>query len=188
MNVQRSDLLPGVILIEPRVFRDDRGYFLETWSRQRYQEAGLPADFVQDNLSYSKAGVLRGLHYQHPTAQGKFVSVLRGEVFDVAVDIRRGSPTFGKWEGFVLSAENGRQLYVPEGFAHGFVVTSEDALFSYKCTAPYDPAAEGSVAWDDPALGISWPVSAPTLAAKDRAAPRLGDIPPDRLPGLETSP
>lgn len=174
--------LPGVLLFEPRIFRDDRGYFLETWSRSRYADAGLPSDFVQDNLSCSRRGVLRGLHYQHPRAQGKFVSVLRGEVFDVAVDIRAGSPTFGQWEGFALSAENGRQLYVPEGYAHGFVVTSEDALFSYKCTAPYDPSSEGSVAWDDPELGISWPVAAPILAAKDAAAPCLRAIPEGRLP------
>jgi dTDP-4-dehydrorhamnose 3,5-epimerase len=174
--------LPGVVILEPRIFRDDRGYFYETWSRQRYADAGLPADFVQDNVSYSIHGVLRGLHYQHPTAQGKLVSVLRGEVFDVAVDIRQGSPTFGKWEGVTLSAENGRQFYVPEGFAHGFVVTSPDAIFSYKCTGPYDPKAEGSVLWDDPAIGINWPVSSPILAPKDAAALRLADIPADRLP------
>lgn len=174
--------LPGVLLIEPRIFRDDRGYFLETWSRQRYAEAGLPRDFVQDNLSYSRKGVLRGLHYQHPTEQGKFVTVLRGEVFDVAVDIRRGSPTFGQWEGFTLSADNGRQLYVPEGYAHGFMVTSEDALFSYKCTAPYDPPSEGSVAWDDPDLAIAWPLDGAILAEKDRVAPRLRAIAEGRLP------
>lgn len=184
MNVLPTRL-PGVLLIEPRIFRDDRGYFFETWSRARYQALGLPADFVQDNLSYSRKGVLRGLHYQYPTAQGKFVSVLRGEVFDVAVDIRRGSPTFGQWEGFTLSAENGRQLYVPEGYAHGFMVTSDDALFSYKCTAPYDPSSEGSIVWDDPDLAIAWPLAGPILAAKDRAAPRLNGIADDRLPRYE---
>lgn len=181
MNVLPTRL-PGLVLIEARIFRDDRGHFLETWSRERHRAAGLPADFVQDNFSCSRKGVLRGLHYQHPTAQGKFVSVLRGEVFDVAVDIRAGSPTFGQWEGFALSAENGRQLYVPEGFAHGFLVTSDDALFGYKCTAPYDPPSEGSILWDDPDLAIDWPARAPTLAAKDRAAPRLKDVPADRLP------
>ena len=181
MNVKPTRL-PGVLLIEPRVFRDDRGYFFETWSRARYAEAGLPADFVQDNLSVSRAGVLRGLHYQHPTAQGKLVGVLRGEVFDVAVDIRAGSPTFGRWEGFLLSAENGRQLYVPEGFAHGFAVTSDEAIFSYKCTAPYDPSSEGSVRWDDPDLAIDWPVRSPALAPKDAAAPSLAEVPADRIP------
>ena len=174
--------LPGILLIEPRIFRDERGYFFESWSRARYQALGLPADFVQDNVSCSRHGVLRGLHYQQPNAQGKFVSVLRGEVFDVAVDIRVGSPTFGQWEGFTLSAENGRQLFVPEGYAHGFVVTSEDAIFSYKCTAPYDPSSEGSVVWDDPDVGITWPVSTPILAAKDAAARRLQNISDARLP------
>ncbi len=180
--------LPGVVVLEPRVFRDDRGFFVETWNRARYAEAGLPADFVQDNLSGSAPGVLRGLHYQHPAGQGKLVRVLRGEVFDVAVDIRAGSPTFGRWAGFVLSAENGRQLYVPEGFAHGFVVTSDGALFSYKCTAPYDPPSEGSILWDDPDLAIAWPVRSPVLAAKDRDAPRLRDVPADRLPRYEPAP
>lgn len=174
--------LPGVVIIEPRVFRDERGYFVETWNQRRYAELGLPPEFVQDNLSYSTAGVLRGLHYQHPQAQGKLVSVLRGEVFDVAVDIRRGSPTFGRWVGVPLSAENGRQLYIPGGFAHGFAVTGKDAIFSYKCTDFYDPASEGSILWDDPDIAIAWPVRDARLSPKDAAAPRLRDVDPARLP------
>lgn len=183
MKITETEL-PGVLVLEPRVFRDDRGYFLESWNQARYAEAGLPAAFVQDNLSYSTRGVLRGLHYQHPAAQGKLVCVLAGEVFDVAVDIRRGSPTFGRWVGVTLSAENGLQMYVPEGYAHGFLVTSESALFSYKCTRPYRPSDEGIVLWDDPDLGIAWPSAAPRLAPKDATAPRLRDIPHDRLPRL----
>jgi dTDP-4-dehydrorhamnose 3,5-epimerase len=174
--------LPGVIIVELPVYRDARGHFLETWRRARYAEAGLPAEFVQDNISYSTRGVLRGLHYQWPHPQGKLLTVLRGEVFDVAVDLRAGSPTFGRWEGVTLSAENARQLYIPEGFAHGFVVTGDDALVSYKATESYRPECDAAIAWDDPALGIAWPVADPTLSAKDRAAPRLADVPAGRLP------
>ena len=175
--------LPGVMVIEPRVFRDDRGYFLETWSDAAYGPAQLPTRFLQDNLSYSAVGVLRGLHYQFPTPQGKLVSVVRGQVFDVAVDIRVGSPTFGQWVGETLTAENGRQLYIPEGFAHGFVVTgTEPASFAYKCTAGYDPTGQCSVLWDDPDIGIVWPAEAPLLSPKDGDAPRLRDISEDRLP------
>ena len=182
MNVTETSL-PGVLLIEPRVFRDDRGYFLETWSTAAFGPRGLPTTFHQDNLSYSAVGVLRGLHYQFPTAQGKLVSVTRGEVYDVAVDIRVGSPTFGRWVGATLTAANGHQLWIPEGFAHGFVVIgSEPASFAYKCTTGYDPAGQCSVVWDDPDIGIEWPGSAPLLAPKDRDAPRLRDIPADRLP------
>src|SRR5262245_47186665 len=144
MNVIETELA-GVVILEPKVFRDDRGFFLETWNCQRYEASGMPARFVQDNLSHSKRGVLRGLHYQYPNGQGKLVSVLLGEVFDVAVDIRKGSPTFGRWVGVTLSAENKRQLFVPAGFAHGFLVTSDYALFSYKCTEYYQPKEEGSV-------------------------------------------
>lgn len=189
MNVIETDL-PGVLVIEPRVFRDARGYFVESWNRARYAAAGLPTDFVQDNLSYSTRGVLRGLHYQHPSAQGKLVCVLRGEVFDVAVDIRRGSPTFGRWVGVTLSAEDGRQVYIPEGFAHGFLVTGDEALFSYKCTDYYQPADEGAVRWDDPDLAIAWPLGscAPIVAPKDAAASRLAEIGPDRLPCLAAGP
>jgi dTDP-4-dehydrorhamnose 3,5-epimerase len=181
MNVIQTDL-PGVLIIEPRVFGDARGFFMETWQQQRYAEAGIPERFVQDNLSFSRQGILRGLHYQHPQAQGKLVYVLQGEVYDVAVDIRVGSPHFGRWAGVTLSADNKRQFYVPPGFAHGFCVTSEMALFAYKCTEFYNPALEGSVRWDDPELGINWPSPEPLLSDKDREAPLLKDVPRDRLP------
>ena len=170
--------LPGLRLIELDVYRDQRGYFMETWNECAYRENGLNTDFVQDNLSFSKQGVLRGLHFQNPYPQGKLVSVLRGEVFDVAVDIRSGSDTFGQWEGVTLSANNGRQLYVPEGFAHGFVVTSADALFHYKCTNSYHPKAEGIIRWDDPEIGVTWPLSNPILSDRDAGAPFLNDIEP----------
>jgi dTDP-4-dehydrorhamnose 3,5-epimerase len=175
-------VLPEVLILEPRVFRDERGYFLETWSQIRYRDEGLPEKFVQDNLSCSAHGVLRGLHFQNPFQQGKLVCVLQGEVFDVAVDIRVGSPTFGRWVSCVLSGENLRQMYIPEGFAHGFCVTSERALFVYKCTEYYSPASEISIRWDDLDIGIHWPVPAPALSPKDAAAPLLRDIPRDRLP------
>ncbi len=175
--------LPGVIVLEPRVFGDERGFFMETWNEARYEEAGLPARFVQDNLSFSARGVLRGLHFQNPDQQGKLVYVLQGEVFDVAVDIRVGSPTFGEWEAAILSSENKHQFYIPEGFAHGFLVMSDSALFAYKCTAKYNAKAEGIVLWNDPEIGIEWPVEAPpTLSEKDRAAPPLAEIPTERLP------
>lgn len=174
--------LPGVLLLETRVFHDERGYFLESWSEARYAAAGLPSRFVQDNLSHSRGGVLRGLHFQEPHAQGKLVTVLRGEVFDVAVDVRVGSPTFGRWEGFTLSAESGRQLWLPPGFAHGFVVTSADALFSYKCTEYYHPQAERTLLWNDPELGIDWPVEQPLVSEKDQRGVPLREIPPGHLP------
>ena len=173
--------LAGVLIIEPKVFGDQRGFFLETWSRSRYAEAGIDVDFVQDNLSFSSRGVLRGLHFQNPLAQGKLVYVLAGEVFDVAVDLRRGSPTFGRWHGVVLSGENKRQYWVPPGFAHGFCVTSETALFAYKCTELYAPLNERSIRWDDPALAIDWPVTEPQVSDKDRVAPFLADIDPGDL-------
>lgn len=173
--------LPGVLILEPRVFRDDRGFFMETWHLQRFSQAGLPP-FVQDNFSSSRHGVLRGLHFQNPTPQGKLLQVLFGEVFDVAVDVRLGSPTFGVWEGVTLSADNRRQFFVPEGYAHGFVVTSETANVVYKCTDFYQPSHEACVRWDDPDLAIDWPVQRPTLAPKDATAPVLKDVPPDRLP------
>jgi dTDP-4-dehydrorhamnose 3,5-epimerase len=186
MNVLTTPL-PGVLVIEPKVFGDARGFFVETWQAERYAEAGLPP-FVQDNLSLSAHGVLRGLHYQEPDAQGKLVQVLEGEVFDVAVDIRMGSETFGQWHGVTLSAENKRQFYVPAGFAHGFVVTSERALFAYKCSELYRPEHDHSLRWDDPALAIEWPVDQPTLSAKDSAAPALNDISHDDLPSIERYP
>ena len=181
MNVIQTEL-PGVVIIEPRVFGDERGFFMETWQQRRYADAGLPGQFVQDNISFSRRGILRGLHYQHPQGQGKLVYVLQGEVYDAAVDIRAGSPHFGRAVGVTLSAENKRQIYIPPGFAHGFCVTSEAALFVYKCTEFYNPALEGCVRWDDPQIGIKWPVGQTTLSDKDRAAPMLREIPQDRLP------
>ncbi len=186
MNVIETKI-PGVVVMEPRVFGDERGFFMETWNQARYEEAGLPARFVQDNVSFSTKGVLRGLHFQDPDQQGKLVQVLEGEVFDVAVDIRAGSPTFGEWEGVTLSSENKRQFYVPEGFAHGFLVTSSTALFAYKCTARYNARAEATVLWNDPEIGIQWPVDAPTLSEKDRAAPTLAEVPVGRLPSYGPS-
>jgi len=183
MRVEPTEL-PGVLILEPKVFGDARGFFTETWHARRYAEAGLPEAFVQDNLSFSQRGVLRGLHYQNPHGQGKLVYVLQGTVFDVAVDIRVGSPTFGRWIGVTLSAENRRQFWVPPGFAHGFCVTSETALFAYKCSDYYAPEHEGSVLWNDPAIGIAWPVESPTLSAKDAAAPRLAEVERARLPRL----
>ena len=174
--------LPGVLVIEPKVFGDERGFFMETWNEARYKKAGLPVAFVQDNLSFSQHGVLRGLHFQNPNQQGKLVYVLQGEVFDVAVDIRVGSPHFGEWTGTTLSAENKRQFYVPEGFAHGFVVTSDSALFAYKCTDRYNGQAEGSVLWNDPGIGIEWPIGGPVLSEKDRGAPLLSEMQEERLP------
>ncbi|MFN2375926.1 MAG: dTDP-4-dehydrorhamnose 3,5-epimerase [Candidatus Binatia bacterium] len=181
MNVSATRI-PGVLLIQPRVFGDARGYFFESWSAERYADAGLGGPFVQDNISRSRRGILRGLHLQHPHGQGKLVSALEGEVFDVAVDVRVGSPTFGNWVGALLSADNHHQLWVPPGFAHGFCVLSENAIFHYKCTDAYHPECELSVAWDDPAIGIEWPIAAPILNDKDRNGLRLADIPRDRLP------
>ena len=181
MNVIQTEL-PGALIIEPRVFGDARGFFMETWQQSRYAEAGMPEQFVQDNISFSRQGILRGLHFQHPQGQGKLVYVLQGEVYDVAVDIRVGSPHFGRAVGLTLSAENKRQFYIPPGFAHGFCVTSEVALFVYKCTELYNPALEGSVRWDDPKLEIDWPIREPLLSDKDKVAPLLSEIPEDRLP------
>jgi len=174
--------LPGCIVIEPRVFGDDRGWFYESWNRERFSEAGLAMQFVQSNVSRSSRGVLRGLHYQWPRPQGKLVSVLEGEVWDVAVDIRRGSPAFGKWTGVLLGSENRRHFWIPEGFAHGFVVLSESAMFSYLCTAVFDASADAAIRWDDRQLAIEWPVREPRLSAKDAAAPWLMDVPEARMP------
>jgi dTDP-4-dehydrorhamnose 3,5-epimerase len=184
MKVQTTTI-PGLLIVEPAVHGDERGFFMESYSRDRYAKAGLPSEFVQDNLSLSAKGILRGLHLQHPTGQGKLCFVLEGEVFDVAVDVRVGSPTFGQWESVVLSAENKRQFYVPPGFAHGFSVVSERALFSYKCTSPWAADEEIGIAWDDPGIGIEWPTQSPGLSEKDRQNPRLEDIPVDRLPHYE---
>ena len=171
--------IPGVVVIEPKVFGDDRGYFFESWSQRDFDAAVRPVRFVQDNESKSRYGVLRGLHFQKKNPQGKLVRVIEGEVFDVAVDLRKGSPTFGKWEGVVLSAENKKQFYIPEGFAHGFVVLSETATFVYKCTRLYDPKDEGGLMWNDPAIGIEWPVGngfEPLLSEKDTKNPALKDL------------
>jgi dTDP-4-dehydrorhamnose 3,5-epimerase len=177
--------LPEVLIVEPTVHRDDRGFFLETWHAQKYADAGLPARFVQDNHSRSRRGTLRGLHAQLARPQGKLVRASLGEIFDVAVDIRRGSPRFGRSVGVVLSAERFRQLWVPEGFAHGFCVLSEDAEIQYKCTDFYDPSSELTIAWDDPALGIPWPsIGTPLLSSKDRAARRLAQFADDELPSF----
>lgn len=174
--------LPGCVVIEPAVFGDERGFFFETWNADRYGQLGLPDKFVQSNVSSSARGVLRGLHYQWPNPQGKLVSVLEGEVYDVAVDIRRGSPTFGRWAAVILSAENKRQFWIPEGFAHGFAVLSERAIFSYLCTAQYDKSADANVRWNDADIAIDWPIDAPLLSDKDAAAPFLKDVAHDRLP------
>jgi dTDP-4-dehydrorhamnose 3,5-epimerase len=176
--------LPDVLLVEPKVFGDTRGYFFESYNARRYAEAGIAATFVQDNVSLSQRGVLRGLHFQHPYGQGKLVGVLKGEVFDVAVDVRRGSPTFGRWVGECLSAENMRQLYLPPGFAHGFLVTSDEALFAYKCTEYYRPEAERSIRWDDARIGIDWPVEGPVVSAKDHVAVTLDAMPAEFLPAF----
>jgi len=169
--------IPGVLLFEPRVFGDARGFFLETFHAGRYAEAGLRLPFVQDNWSRSARGTLRGLHFQWPHPQGKLVSVVSGAVWDVAVDVRRGSPTFGQHVGVELTADNKRQLWVPPGFAHGFCVLSESADFVYKCTALYEPQHDRGVRWNDPALAIPWPVEAPLLSQKDTAAPLVADAP-----------
>jgi dTDP-4-dehydrorhamnose 3,5-epimerase len=168
--------IPGVVVIEPQVYRDDRGFFLETFQTETYRAGGIDAVFVQDNHSYSKRGTLRGLHAQNPNAQGKLLRVIAGEIFDVAVEARRGSPVYGHFVTTVLSADNFKQVYVPPGLLHGFVVTSDAAQVEYKCTAFYRPDAEFSVAWNDPDLAIPWPIDEPILSPKDAAAPRLRDV------------
>ena len=173
--------LEGLLIIEPDVYGDHRGFFLESWNERRYREAGISAAFVQDNFSFSQRGTLRGVHFQNPLAQGKLVSVWQGEVFDVAVDIRRGSRTFGQWHGVNLTAESKRQFYVPPGFAHGFAVISETALFHYKCTEIYSPENELGFRWDDPEVGIKWPLASPTLSQRDARAPLLGELPREKL-------
>jgi dTDP-4-dehydrorhamnose 3,5-epimerase len=179
--------LPEVLAIEPVRLRDARGFFIETWHQQRCCELGLPSVIMQDNLSWSHRHVLRGLHFQFPNSQAKLVQVLVGTVMDVAVDIRRGSPMFGRWATVELSAENQRQLYIPEGFAHGFCVVSDGALVAYKCFALYDPSCEQRIDWNDPALGIPWPTQTPILSSKDTNQPRLRDIQADRLPTYQSA-
>ncbi len=174
--------IPELLLIEPQVFGDERGFFKETFHTGRYADVGIGAAFVQDNLSRSKRGTLRGMHLQHPHGQGKLVSVLEGSVFDVAIDVRVGSPTFGQWVGVELSASNHQQLYVPAGFAHGFCVTSESALFFYKCTDLYHPECEVGIAYDDPEIGIQWPLSELIVSGKDSVHPRLSQVDSSKLP------
>ena len=176
MKISHSKL-KGCVIIEPSIFGDDRGFFLETFQVVRYkQEAGIDLPFVQDNHSRSARDVLRGLHFQKTKPQGKLVRVVLGKVYDVAVDIRKGSPTFGEWEGVILSEDNKKQFWVPPGFAHGFVVLSDTADFEYKCTDYYDPSDEGSILWSDPDLNIPWPITNPVLSTKDESAKRLVDL------------
>ncbi|HET9032738.1 MAG TPA: dTDP-4-dehydrorhamnose 3,5-epimerase [Dokdonella sp.] len=174
--------LEGCIVIEPKVHGDARGFFYESFNANRFAEAGLDLKFVQTNVSRSEQGVLRGLHYQWPNPQGKLVSVLEGEVYDVAVDIRTGSPTFGQWAAAILSAENKRHFWVPEGFAHGFAVLSGPATFVYQCTAVYDAASDASIRWNDAALAIDWPLAKPSLSDKDEKAQFLADVAAEKLP------
>ena len=173
--------LPEVIVVEPDVHRDPRGFFLETYHAGKYREGGISPTFVQDNLSRSRRGTLRGLHAQRRRPQGKLIRVVEGEIFDVAVDIRRGSPTFGRWVSVILSGENFRQCYVPPNFAHGFCILSEVAVVEYKCTDFYDPSDEIGLIWNDPDIGIAWPVTTPILSTKDVAASRIKDV-LDQLP------
>lgn len=180
MNVLTCPIA-GLLILEPKVFGDPRGYFMETWNRRRYRECGIAAEFVQDNISVSRRGILRGLHFQNPAAQGKIVSVLRGEVFDVAVDLRQSSPTFRHWHAVSLSDVNKRQYFIPPGFAHGFYVVSEEAMFHYKCTEFYSPQDELTLRWDDPEVAIAWPGSHPVVSEKDTRGLRLRDLPRDRL-------
>ena len=167
--------LPGVLLLKPKVFADERGFFLETYNARTFAAAGLPERFVQDNHSRSERGVLRGLHYQEPNAQGKLIRCTRGAIWDVAVDVRMGSPSFGKWYGVELNEANHWMLWVPAGFAHGFCATEDRTDVTYKCTAFYDPSSERGIIWNDPGIGIDWPVREPLLSPKDAAAPRLAD-------------
>jgi len=178
MNIIET-AIPGVLIIEPRVFGDARGFFMETWNAAGFAAASLDLAFVQDNHSRSQKGVLRGLHFQNPGPQGKLVRVTNGAVFDVAVDLRQSSPTFGQWVGVELSAENKRMFWVPEGFAHGFLTLADDTDFLYKCTAPYAPQSEFTLAWDDPAVGIEWPVTGidPLISDKDARGLALADVP-----------
>jgi dTDP-4-dehydrorhamnose 3,5-epimerase len=180
VKILRPPELPDLVVIEPEVHRDERGFLLESWRLNRYQDAGIPGPFLQDVHSYSKEGVLRGLHYQHPDDQGKLVRVTRGRVYDVAVDVRIGSPTFGRWWGVELSEDNRRQLWIPPGFAHGFEALSAVDV-QYRCTAYYAPAHARSVAWNDPTLGIDWPIASPLLSESDAAAPALAQLQRDGL-------
>ncbi len=178
MNILQT-AIPGPLIIEPRVFGDERGFFMETWNQAAFASAGLAMNWVQDNHSHSQKGVLRGLHFQNPGSQGKLVRVTRGAVFDVAVDLRRSSEHFGQWVGVELTAENKRMFWVPEGFAHGFLTLTDDTDFMYKCTAPYAPASEYTLAWDDPAVRVEWPAigMGPIISEKDKVGLALADVP-----------
>jgi dTDP-4-dehydrorhamnose 3,5-epimerase len=187
MEIHPTDL-DGALIIHPRVFSDQRGYFMETYHRPRYAEAGITTEFIQDNLSRSTRATLRGLHFQINHPQAKLVQVIEGEVFDVIVDLRAASPTFGRWTGALLSATNHHQLFVPAGFAHGFAVLSETALFAYKCSDLYTPEDEGGLLWSDPALGIDWRVTDPVLSEKDAAFPPLAQLTPAQLPQVIFTP
>jgi dTDP-4-dehydrorhamnose 3,5-epimerase len=184
MKFTGATVLPEIILITPDVYRDERGHFFETYQARRYANHGIPDNFVQDNVSHSTKGVLRGLHYQSGKPQGTLVWIVQGEVFDVAVDIRRGSPTFGKWVGMTLSSQQYSQIFIPKGFAHGFYVTSETAIVMYKCTDYYFPHEERGIRWDDPALAIDWPTADPILSRKDRLYPSLKNTPQNDLPAF----
>ena len=173
--------IEDVRIIEPRVFKDDRGYFLESYHLRRFESGGLPEVFVQDNLSFSVQNTLRGLHFQVTQPQAKLIQVITGEIFDVAVDIRRHSPTFGRWVGVHLSEHNKRQVFIPKGFAHGFCVLSESAHVTYKCSDFYAPDDEGGILWSDPTIGIKWPITHPIVSDKDEHLPIISDIPPDEL-------
>lgn len=172
-----STKIPGLFIVEPQIFGDSRGFFLESWHAGKYEEIGIPYHFVQDNISFSQKNTLRGLHFQHTNPQGKLVYVLVGEIFDVAVDLRAGSPTFGQWEAIILSGKNKAQFIIPAGFAHGFCALSDEVLFAYKCTDFYSPQNEVSVKWDDPDLAIPWPIVNPILSTKDKNGLCLSEIP-----------
>lgn len=181
MNVVAT-ALPGVVVIEPKIFRDARGSFRTIFRVDEFADRGVEHRFVQDNVSVSRGGVVRGLHFQNPKGQGKLVYALAGSIFDVAVDVRVNSPTFGRAVWTELSSDNGRQLFIPPGFAHGFAVTSDEAVVAYKCTELYAPECEQAIRWDDPAIGIPWPIRSPVLSERDASAPLLADLPRDRLP------
>lgn len=182
MKVTPLDGLPAVWRLEPRVHADARGRFVEIWQAERYAALGVPGPFVQDNVSVSQRGTLRGLHFQHPEGQGKLVTVLQGAVFDVVVDLRRGAPTFGRWAGETLRGELGTQLWVPPGFAHGFLALEDHTVLAYKCTRPYAPAQERALRWDDPTLGIRWPARPLLMSPRDADAPSLAAMPVEALP------
>ncbi|MGW8325171.1 MAG: dTDP-4-dehydrorhamnose 3,5-epimerase [Desulfobacterales bacterium] len=183
MNIITTPI-EGILIIEPKTFKDKRGFFMETYNQDRYNKSGINATFVQDNLSYSMKNTLRGLHFQIKHPQAKLIQVISGKIFDVAVDLRPGFATFGKWTGFHLSGENRRQVFIPEGFAHGFCVLSESALFHYKCSDFYAPDDEGGIIWSDPDIGIEWPVENPIVSEKDKQFRKLSDLIADELPSF----